>query len=76
MAANVNFGDVTGYIELDAGTYDLIITTTGGGDILIDPRPVTFAEGEVVTTFATGDGANKSRYVSLEQWAHISILPP
>lgn len=59
VAANVNFGDATDYIELDAGPYDLIVTTPGGGAILIDPRPVTFAEGEIVTAFAAGDGANQ-----------------
>jgi hypothetical protein len=56
---NVDFGDVTGYIPLPAGTYDLVITTPGGGDILIDPAPVTFTEGMIVSAFATGEGANQ-----------------
>lgn len=56
---NLDFGDVGDYISLPAGTYDLIITTPGGGDTLIDPAPVTFAEGSIVSAFATGDGSNQ-----------------
>ncbi len=59
VITNVNYSDVTGYIALSAGEYDLIITTPGGGTILIDPEPVTFAAGEIVSAFATGDGANQ-----------------
>jgi hypothetical protein len=55
----VNFTDVTGYIELDAGEYDLKITTPGGETTLIDPLPVDFAEGATVTAFATGDAYNQ-----------------
>lgn len=42
--------------ELPAGTYDLIITAPDGGSILIDPLPVTFQEGEIVTLAASGNG--------------------
>jgi hypothetical protein len=59
VVGNVDFGDVTGYIELDAGTYDLKITTPGGGTTLIDPLPVTFGEGDIITAFATGEGSNQ-----------------
>ena len=56
---DVDFGDVTAFIPLDAGEYDLIITTPGGGTTLIDPLPVTFAAGEIVSAFATGEGTNQ-----------------
>jgi hypothetical protein len=56
---DVAFGDVTGYIPLAAGEYDLKITTPDGATTLIDPLPATFAEGDIVTAFATGDGANQ-----------------
>lgn len=56
---NVNFGDVTGFIPLPAGTYDLKITTPGGAVTLIDPLPVTFAAGQIVSAFATGDINNQ-----------------
>ncbi len=57
---DVPFGAVAGYLELPAGTYDLKITTPDGGTILIDPLPVTFGAGDIVTAFAVGDGANQA----------------
>ena len=45
MITDVPFGAATAFIPLDAGTYDLKITTPGGGTTLIDPLPVTFNEG-------------------------------
>ena len=59
VITDVNFSDVTGYLPLPAGTYDLKITTPGGGTTLIDPAPVDFAEGAIVTAFATGEGSNQ-----------------
>ncbi len=60
VLTNVAYGDVTGYIPLPAGTYDLKITTPGGAVTLIDLEPVTFAAGDIVTAFATGDGSNQA----------------
>ncbi len=60
VLTNVAYGDVTGYILLPAGTYDLKITTPGGAVTLIDLEPVTFAAGDIVTAFATGDGSNQA----------------
>jgi hypothetical protein len=57
---DVDFSDVTAFIPLDAGTYDLKITSADGLTTLIDPLPVTFAEGDIVTAFATGEGANQA----------------
>jgi hypothetical protein len=59
VATDVDFGDITGYLELPAGTYDLIITAPGGSPTLINPEPVTFADGDIITAFATGDGSNQ-----------------
>jgi 5'-nucleotidase / UDP-sugar diphosphatase len=56
---DVNFGDVTAFIPLDAGEYDLKITTPGGEVTLIDPLPVDFAEGMIISAFATGEGVNQ-----------------
>jgi hypothetical protein len=56
---NVNFGDVTGFIPLDAGIYDLIITTPGGATTLIDLAPVTFAEGTIISAFVSGEADNQ-----------------
>ena len=56
---NVNFGDVSGFVPLVPGTYDLIITTPGGDTVLIDPLPVPLEEGAILSAFATGDGVNQ-----------------
>lgn len=55
----VNFGDVTDFLPLPAGEYDLKITSPGGAVTLIDPEPVTFTEGQILSAFATGDAANQ-----------------
>jgi hypothetical protein len=57
---NVAYGDVSPYLELPAGEYDLKITTPGGDVTLIDPEPVTFTDGQILSAFATGEGANQS----------------
>ena len=41
----VVFGDVAGYVELPAGTYDLKITTPDGSTTLINLAPVSFTNG-------------------------------
>jgi uncharacterized repeat protein (TIGR01451 family) len=56
---NVDFGEVTGFLPLDAGTYDLKITTPGGAVTLIDPAPVTFTEGMIISAFASGNIVNQ-----------------
>jgi hypothetical protein len=56
---NVDFGDVTTYLPLPAGEYDLKITTPGGEVTLIDPLPVSFAEGMIISAFASGEGVNQ-----------------
>ena len=59
VLTGVNFGDVTGFLPLPAGTYDLKITTPGGANTLIDPLQVTFDEGVIISAFATGDKNNQ-----------------
>jgi hypothetical protein len=59
VLTDVNFADVAPYLELPAGTYDLKITTPGGGTTLIDPLAVTFADGDILSAFATGEGVNQ-----------------
>jgi hypothetical protein len=59
LLGNVDFGDVTDYLPLPAGTYDLVITTPGGETPLIDPAPFTFTAGMIVSAFATGEGVNQ-----------------
>ena len=46
-------------IVLPAGTHDLKITTPGGDVTLIDPLPVTVADGDILSIFAVGDGVNQ-----------------
>ncbi len=59
VLTNVAYGDITDYIELPAGEYDLNITTPGGGTVLIDLAPATLPEGAIVSAFATGEGSNQ-----------------
>lgn len=56
----VDYGDISGFIELPEGSYDLQITAPGGDPVLIDPIELTFAEGDIISAFAVGDGANQS----------------
>ena len=58
ILTNVPYGAVAPYLPLDAGTYDLVIAAAGTacGVVLIDPLPVTFTEGQIVTAFAVGNG--------------------
>ncbi|MGY6631549.1 MAG: S8 family serine peptidase [Wenzhouxiangella sp.] len=55
----VDFADVTGFLELPAGSYDLVITGPDGEPALIDPIELTFEGGEVLSAFAVGDGSNQ-----------------
>lgn len=57
---NVDFGDVTAYLELPIGTYDLIITTPGGDVTLLNPAPVTPGEGDIFSALVSGDGVNQN----------------
>jgi hypothetical protein len=56
---DVPFGAVASYVELPAGSYDLKITSPDGSVTYIDPLPVIFNDGDIVSAFAVGDGANQ-----------------
>jgi uncharacterized repeat protein (TIGR01451 family) len=56
---DVAFGDVTGFTPLPAGEYDLKITSPDGAMTYIDPLPVTFNDGDIVSAYAVGDGVNQ-----------------
>jgi hypothetical protein len=76
VLANVAFSDVAGYLELPAGTYDLKITTPGGGTTLIDPLPVTLNDGDILSAFATGEGANQKLAVFALPSDQIGFMLP
>jgi minor extracellular serine protease Vpr len=59
VVEGVNFGDVTGYIALPAGQYDLRITAPGGSPIVINPLPVNLPAGAILSAFAAGDRDNQ-----------------
>jgi hypothetical protein len=73
---NVNFGDVTSFLPLPAGRYDLVITTPGGGTALIDPIAVDFAEGTIISAFATGDDINQELAVFALPAGEIGFFLP
>lgn len=56
---DVLFSAVAPYLELPAGVYDLKITNPDGALTLFDPLPVTFAAGDNLAAFATGDGVKQ-----------------
>ncbi len=58
ILTDVPYGAVASYLPLDAGTYDLVIAAAGTNcdSVLIDPLPVTFTEGQILTAFAVGNG--------------------
>jgi hypothetical protein len=59
VLTGVPYGAVAGYTPLAAGTYDLKITAPGGAPTLINPDPVAFSAGQIVSAFAVGDGVNQ-----------------
>ncbi len=64
-------------LSVDAGVYDLKITSVGGATTLIDPPPFVVGVGDVITLFANGDGANQDLGVaaSLDQVGQRIFLP-
>jgi hypothetical protein len=59
VITDVTFGAIGPYIELAAGSYDLKVTSPGGGITLIDPQPVTLNDGDILSAYAAGDGTNQ-----------------
>ena len=56
---DVPYGTIADWLELDADTYDLKITTADGSTTLIDPMPVELKAGDIISVFAVGDGGNQ-----------------
>jgi hypothetical protein len=59
VITDVVYGDVAPYLELEAGNYNLKITTPGGDVTLIDLPDVEFSGGQILSAFATGEGVNQ-----------------
>jgi hypothetical protein len=76
VLTDVAFSDVAPYIEFPAGEYDLKITTPGGGTTLIDPFPVTFGDGDILSAFATGDGDKQSLAVFAWPSGQVGFMLP
>ncbi|MCB0077024.1 MAG: DUF4397 domain-containing protein [Anaerolineales bacterium] len=56
---NVPYKGVSGYLELPAGTLDVIITAPGGSPVYLDVPPLTLVGNTVTTVFAIGDLGNQ-----------------
>jgi len=56
---NVPYGADSGFIQLPAGNYNLVVATPDGSTPLIDPVAVDLTDGQVITVFAVGDIINQ-----------------
>ena len=59
LPTSIPYGTILDYAELEAEAYDLKITAPGGAPTLIDPLRTRFAEDDIVSVFAVGDGTNQ-----------------
>jgi len=55
----VPYGADSGFIQLPAGNYNLVVATPDGSTPLIDPVAVDLTDGQVITVFAVGDIINQ-----------------
>ncbi|MCG8347434.1 MAG: DUF4397 domain-containing protein [Chloroflexales bacterium] len=62
---NFQYKQVSPYLEIDAGTYDLQVATPDGTTKLIDIPSLTLKAGDIVTVFAIGNVTNQP----------LSVLP-
>lgn len=62
-AEGLRYGRATSYRILPAGDYDLKVSRRNDvpctGEVVIDPPPITLAEGTETSLFLVGDGANQ-----------------
>jgi hypothetical protein len=73
---DVPYGAIADYLELTAGTYDLKITSPDGMTTLIDPLAVILGDGDILSIFAVGDGANQDLGIfALPGGAPGSLVP-
>ncbi len=64
---NVEFGEASDYIGVDAATYDIDVMPAGSDDAVLSLSDVTLPEGQTITVFATGlvdDGSLDATLVS------------
>jgi hypothetical protein len=76
VLTDVAYADISTYLPLPAGTYDLKITTPGGDTTLIDPLPVTLGDGDILSAFATGEGTNQKLAVFALPSGQIGFMLP
>ena len=55
VLSNVSFGDVSDYLELEAGTYNVSIVTAGNNETVVLDTNVTFEPRTVTTLAASGE---------------------
>jgi len=53
LISNLAFPDASGYLEVDAGTYDLQVTPAGGSAVVIDLPGTRVDAGQIYSVFAT-----------------------
>lgn len=70
----------SGYLPVPAGIYDLVVrlsdTTACAGLPIIDPKPVELLEGDIVTVYAYGDGANQTPGLLAVPVGVLEVLTP
>ncbi|MFN2284095.1 MAG: DUF4397 domain-containing protein, partial [Anaerolineae bacterium] len=54
LFGNIAFQEASGYLPVDAGTYDLEVRLAGEATVVLPLPGVTFEEGRIYTVFATG----------------------
>ena len=73
---DVPYGVIADYIPLPADVYDLKVTSADGSITLIDPLPFTLNDGDILSVFAVGDGANQPVGIfALSSGAPGALLP-
>ncbi len=60
VITDVVYGAVAPYLSLPEASYDLRITAPGGDPTLINPLAVGLNDGDILSAFAVGDGANQA----------------
>ena len=63
-----SFRDVTDYVQLPAGDYDVIVTLTGSKDPVIGPARLTLAAGDIFTAIARDPSAEEMGF-------QLTVLP-
>lgn len=60
--SNIAFKKVTDYLEVDAGSYNFVVTAAGKTDAVVTYDPATLEEGQVYTVMAIGTLAAGDMY--------------